>query len=98
MKSVHNRRMLIFALLLLIPGINLSSMTQSRLNQRITEIGIRRSFGCSRGDIMWQVFCENLVLTFVYAFLFCLLMNLLSSGFPAWRASRVAITNALNNH
>ena len=36
--------------------------------------------------------------TFVYAFLFCLLMNLLSSGFPAWRASRVAITNALNNH
>lgn len=145
MKSVHNRRMLIFALLLLIPAINLSSMTQSRLNQRITEIGIRRSFGCSRGDIMWQVFCENLVLTFVagfigvllcfgfvlafgssllatstlamnnsapvvnlfmlmhfstfvYAFLFCLLMNLLSSGFPAWRASRVAITNALNNH
>ncbi|MBP1614014.1 MAG: hypothetical protein H6Q13_1462 [Bacteroidetes bacterium] len=140
-----NKRFLIYALLLLIPAINLSSMTQSRLRKRITEIGIRRSFGSTRGDIMWQVLFENLILTFLsgliglifcyafalifgpslfasstlsllnsspsvdimmlmhfstfgYALLFCLLMNLLSSGIPAWKASRVSITDALSNH
>ena len=33
--------------------------------------------------------------TFIYALLFCLLLNLLSSGWPAWRASRMSIINAL---
>ena len=34
--------------------------------------------------------------TFIYALLFCLLLNLLSSGWPAWRASRMSIINALS--
>ena len=33
--------------------------------------------------------------TFGWALLFCFVLNLLSSGFPAWRASRVGIVNAL---
>jgi len=145
MKAINNRRLITFVLLLLIPAINLSSMTQSRLRQRIAEVGVRRSFGSTRKDIMWQILFENLVLTmiagiiglafcfvfallfgsslfdsstlamlnsaptvdvlmlmhvstFAYALLFCLLMNLLSAGVPAWRASRTSITNALSNH
>lgn len=129
---------------LIIPAINLSSMTQSRLRQRVAEIGVRRSFGSTRGNIMWQVLAENLVLTciaglvgllfcvlfalafgstlfsastlmllneaptvdvmmlmhtstFGYALLFCLILNLLSAGIPAWKASRVSITDALSN-
>jgi len=34
---------------------------------------------------------------FIYAFLFCLVLNLLSAGVPAWKASRSDIVNALNN-
>ena len=33
--------------------------------------------------------------TFGWALLFCFILNLLSSGIPAWRASRVGIVNAL---
>ena len=32
--------------------------------------------------------------TFMYALLFCFVLNLLSSGFPAWKASRTSIVNA----
>ena len=143
-KAERNKRLLVYAILLIIPAINLSSMTQSRLRQRVAEIGVRRSFGSTRGNIMWQVLAENLVLTciaglvgllfcvlfalafgstlfsastlmllneaptvdvmmlmhtstFGYAFGFCLILNLLSAGIPAWKASRVSITDALSN-
>ena len=33
--------------------------------------------------------------TFGWALLFCFVLNLLSSGIPAWRASRIGIVNAL---
>ena len=33
---------------------------------------------------------------FIAAFVFCLLMNILSAGIPAWRASRMNITDAIN--
>ena len=137
------RNLFIFALiLLLVPAINLSSMTQSRLRQRVAEIGVRRSFGATRGAIIGQIIAENLVLTlvagfvglllcftfasiwgsslfakaqlvtlniapavewqmlfnlstFIYALLFSLLLNVLSSGIPAWKASKISIVQAL---
>ena len=33
--------------------------------------------------------------TFGWALLFCFVLNLMSSGFPAWKASRIGIVNAL---
>ena len=116
-------------------------MTHSRLRQRVAEIGVRRSFGATRGGVMGQIVAENLVLTsmagvvgilfcllisyvrggtlsadsrlmypntapviewkmlfkpstLIHAQFFCLLLNLLSSGWPAWRASRMSIINA----
>lgn len=138
----HRRqRMIIFIILLIVPAINLSSMTQSRLRQRVAEIGVRRAFGSTKMELMGQIISENLVVTllagalglllsvafaylgnsllfaqefsqtlsppavdagillhastFGWALLFCFVLNLLSSGFPAWRASRVGIVNAL---
>ena len=75
-KAERNKRLLVYAILLIIPAINLSSMTQSRLRQRVAEIGVRRSFGSTRGNIMWQVLAENLVLTCIaglVGLLFCVL-------------------------
>jgi putative ABC transport system permease protein len=34
--------------------------------------------------------------TFLWAFFFCFVLNLLSSGVPAWRASRIGIVSAIN--
>ena len=127
--------------LLIVPAINLSSMTQSRLRQRVSEIGVRRAFGSTRMELIGQIVAENLVMTllagivglllsvafayvgntllfaqefsqtlnppevdasillhastFGWALLFCFVLNLMSSGFPAWKASRIGIVNAL---
>lgn len=65
-------------ILLLVPAINLSSMTHSRLRQRVAEIGVRRSFGATRGGVMGQIVAENLVLTLmagVVGLLFCLIIS-----------------------
>ena len=142
MKAFFRRHLIIFLILLLVPAINLSSMTHSRLRQRVSEIGVRRSFGATRSEVMGQIVAENMVLTLVagmvglifcliiayvwggelfadtglmylntspvieakmlfkastfgYALLFCLALNLLSSGWPAGKASRISIVNAL---
>lgn len=139
--AARRQRFIIFAILLIVPAINLSSMTQSRLRQRVSEIGVRRAFGSTRVELMGQIIAENLVVTllagvvglllsigfayvgntllfaqafsqtlnppavdasmllhastFVWALLFCFLLNLLSSGLPAWKASHIGIVNAL---
>lgn len=138
----RRERFVIFAILLLVPAINLSSMTQSRLRQRVSEIGVRRAFGATRGEVMGQLFAENMIVTlvagafgfllsvlvaflcneflftqaysntlnppqlsasilihfstFCWALFFCFLLNFLSSGIPAWRASKVNIVEAIN--
>ena len=38
-------------------------MTQSRLRQRVAEIGVRRAFGSTRLELMGQIIAENLVVT-----------------------------------
>lgn len=65
MGAVTRRNLLVYTILLLIPAINLSSMTQSRLRRRREEIGVRRSFGATRCDIMSEIFIENLIITVV---------------------------------
>lgn len=55
----------ILALLILLPAINLSSMTRSRLRHRVSEIGVRRAFGASRKSIIRQITSENLIITLI---------------------------------
>ena len=134
-------RLVVYLILLIVPAINLSSMTQSRLRQRVSEIGVRRAFGCTRGEVAGQVLAENFIVTllagvlgfllsvlfayagnevvfaqefsstlnppavsasilihvstFLWALLFCFVLNLLSAGIPAWRASRMNIVESI---
>ncbi|MDO4165691.1 MAG: ABC transporter permease [Bacteroides sp.] len=143
MGAVVRRYLMVIAILLIVPAVNLSSMTLSRMRKRMAEIGVRKAFGATGNELIRQVFFENLVLTliagivglalsyaatfllngflfnnsdnidlsgdtsltvgmllspwvFLAAFGFCLLMNLLSAGLPAWRASRMNIVEAIN--
>lgn len=50
---------------MLIPAMNMSSMVASRINARISEMGIRRAYGAGRATLLWQVLQENFVLTFL---------------------------------
>lgn len=142
-QGVLMRYAVVIAILLLVPAINLSSMTLSRMRRRMAEIGVRKAFGATGAELVRQVFFENLLLSlmggllglgmsygavfllndflfgnstnaylngetsltagmllspwiFLSAFGFCLLMNLLSAGIPAWRASRMNIVDAIN--
>lgn len=61
--AARRQRIIIFVILLIVPAINLSSMTQSRLRQRVAEIGVRRAFGSTRMELMGQIIAENLVIT-----------------------------------
>ncbi len=139
------RYAVIILILLLVPAINLSGMTLSRMRKRMTEIGVCKAFGATRGEVMMQVLTENLVVSliggviglllsygalfmlkgwllgyaggreinglasvniemlfnpmvFVYAFVFCLVLNLLSAGIPAYRTASGNIVDALKDN
>lgn len=62
----HNKVLWItYSILILLPAINLSSMTRSRLRRRVSEIGLRRAFGARKRDIIGQIFTENLIITLI---------------------------------
>lgn len=72
----NSYRWYIYAFLILIPAINLSSMTRSRLRHRVSEIGIYRAFGASRASILYQILTENFIITIlgaVIGLILCLL-------------------------
>lgn len=62
-KSRRIERGLYYTFLLLLPAINLSSMTRSRLRYRISEIGVRRAFGAKKRNIISQIFMENFLMS-----------------------------------
>jgi putative ABC transport system permease protein len=55
----------IFLILLLIPAISLSGMTDSRMERRLAEMGVRRVFGAPTGALMRQIIYENCVFIFL---------------------------------
>ena len=137
----RRERITLLMILLLVPAINLSSMTHSRLRQRCSEIGVKRAFGATRMSIVRDILTENMIVTlaagvigfclsvafaylfsaelftrsnsiianepkiemsilihmstFVWVLLFCFLLNVLSTGIPAWQAARVNVVNAI---
>ena len=131
-------------IILLVPSFNPHKYSNSRMQQRVSELGVRKAFGATDGTLVRQILNENLVLTliggvvglifsylavyamrtwlftnsdnigtagdfslsmgalfspavFVLAFVFCLLINLLSAGLPAWLATRRTIVDSLND-
>lgn len=55
----------IYVILLLVPAINLSSMLHSRMTRRVSEIGVRRAYGCTRAHIVGDIVVENMLVTLV---------------------------------
>lgn len=55
--------LLVVLVLLLVPSLNLSGMIASRMEGRLAEMGVRKSFGANRKVLLMQVMWENLLLT-----------------------------------
>ena len=62
-QGVVLRYLVVILVLLIVPAINLSSMTLSRMRRRMAEIGVRKAFGATANELLRQVFVENLMLT-----------------------------------
>ena len=142
MTMIYLQYAIALGVILLVPSLNLCGLSNSRMQQRLSELGVRKAFGATRKVLIRQILDENMVLNllggilglllsyvavyalrtwlftnnsnigasgdfsltmgalfspvvFLLAFLFCFIINLLSAGLPAWRASRTSIVNAL---
>jgi putative ABC transport system permease protein len=58
-------RICLYVILLIVPAINLSSMLHSRMTRRVSEIGVRRAYGCTRANIISDVITENMIVTLI---------------------------------
>ena len=53
----------IILMLLFIPSLNLISMNTTRISERLSEIGIRKSFGATKITLTGQFLTENIIIT-----------------------------------
>ena len=144
MKAIVRQSSIVLILLLVVPAINLSGMTTSRMRKRLSELGVRRAFGATKGNLLSQVMWESLLQSllggllglilsyvaaytfkgviyedsniayqlgdvalnpgsllspaiFIYAFLFCVLLNVLSTFIPSRNVSRKPIVDSINS-
>ncbi len=65
MHAARKRMYYTLLVLLLVPTVNLCAMSIARIAGRMPEMGIRKAFGARKSGLLGQVFCENLVLTFI---------------------------------
>lgn len=56
---------MLLMILLIVPAINISGMTNARMQERVTEIAVRKAYGASRISIMTRLFSENLLTVFL---------------------------------
>jgi len=49
--------------LLLLPALNIIGITLTQFRKRRPEIGVRKAFGANAGSLVWQVLCENLLIS-----------------------------------
>ncbi len=63
MAQAIRQLLLIVLVLLLVPSLNLSGLIASRMESRLPEMGVRKTFGAWRNTLLSMVLWENLLLT-----------------------------------
>lgn len=67
-KSLRDFRLVLFGMLgffILIPTLNLINLNLSRMMERASEIGVRKSFGADNKHILTQFLFENIIITLI---------------------------------
>lgn len=60
-KEAVRQYVLMLLVFLIVPAVNLSGLTLSRMRKRLSEIGVRKAFGAPRSEQMVQVLSENML-------------------------------------
>lgn len=60
-KQAVRQYIITLIILLIVPAVNLSGLTLSRMRKRLSEIGVRKAFGAPRRELMMQVLSENML-------------------------------------
>ena len=60
--AVYLMLLFLILLFLLIPALNLSGLNASRMQDRISELGVRKAFGARKNRLLTQILIENLLL------------------------------------
>ena len=63
--NIIRKTLFILLVLLIVPAINLSGIIAGYIEERRSEIGVRKSFGATNGKMLSQVLWENLLLTLI---------------------------------
>lgn len=82
-KEVLRLWIMVIVILIVVPAFNMMSFTISRMKKRQEELGLRRSFGALRSNIIGQVIAENMLLTLIGGFLGFLLSGILIFAFQS---------------
>ena len=82
-KKMTDFLVMMFALLF-VPALNLCGMISSRMDGRMSEMGIRKAFGARRKTLLGQILSENMVLTAIGALLGLLMSYLILAAASDW--------------
>ena len=63
--SIFRNLLYMLCAMLFIPAMNLCGMISSRMDERMSELGVRKAYGASNASLIVQVLTENLMLTFI---------------------------------
>jgi putative ABC transport system permease protein len=74
----------VILIILLVPAINLSGLTHTRMRRRLGDLGLMRAFGATQGQMVRQVLTENLMLTLIGGVLGLALSYLAIGLFSSW--------------
>lgn len=79
-KGAIRMHIITIMVLLIVPAINLSGLTLSRMRKRLPEVGLRKAFGASRRELMVQILSENMLYS-ILGGIFGLILSYLSAYF-----------------
>ena len=80
MKSIDRQFYVTLLILFLIPGLNLIVISHARMRRRLQELGLRKTFGGTVVDILWQVVRESVFYTLLGAILGLFILLLATYG------------------
>jgi putative ABC transport system permease protein len=84
--------------LLFVPALNLCGLISSRMENRLCEMGIRKTFGARKNSLILQVVCENLALTAIGAVAGLLLSYIVVLISSDWILNIFSDGGAINTH
>jgi len=83
-KATYRKLIFIFAILLLVPAVNLSGFSMSQIKRRTEEIGVRKAFGAKKYIILIQVLFENFITTLIGGCIGLVLSYFVVAGLKEW--------------